>query len=228
VKNIILLTVLIFISLTSIQAQGNQKKINRVYMFGSLGPSIGDATGSSYGISGVVNNKWIASLGRLHSIRNASLPSDFQLAVYEVPWLILILLPIDPYYDYRPEEEVRFTYASFGRYYPLSRKISFIIDGGVGVAKQQGFKFYKPTERVKNGENIIPGVSSNYTVTSADKTSIGAIARVGADWAFSGGAGMGLDLYYNANMGGISDIGGLNIRFMVGYMPRRPKNAIKY
>jgi hypothetical protein len=47
------------------------------------------------------------------------------------------------------------------------------------------------------------------------------------DWAFSGGAGMGIDFFYNLCTGGISDNVGLSFRLNLGYMPRNGKNALK-
>lgn len=227
-KKICLITLISFaiLSFSTLQAQEKKTKINRVYMFGTVGPFIGDGTATSYGLSGVINNKWIVTYGKLYAKRNSTLPPDFKLEVYEVPWYLLIILPVEQYYDFRPEDETRFTYASFGRYYPVSRKISFILDGGIGIAKSQGANYYKPGQIIKSGENIVPGVSSNYIVTKTEKTSIGGIVRAGADWAFSGCAGAGLDLYYNANMGGIKDNMGFNLRLMLGYMPRPAKKAV--
>jgi hypothetical protein len=130
-------------------------------------------------------------------------------------------------FDTHPNADSKFTYLSFGRYYPKSRKISYILDGGLGIAKGQDFNYYN-RGTPKNGEQIVYGASSNYVVTKTDKTAIGAIARAGMDWAFSGGAGMGFDFYYNYCGGGISDNVGFNMRLMIGYMPRPPKTAVKH
>jgi hypothetical protein len=96
------------------------------------------------------------------------------------------------------------------------------------MAKAQGHNYYKHGDIIKNGEEIRPGVSSNYIVTTTEKTSVGGMVRAGVDLAFSGRVGLGLDVYYNANMGGTNDIAGLNIRLMWGYMPRPPKIAVRY
>lgn len=227
-KNTILITVtiILFWGIASAQAQEKKLQINRVYLFGAFGPAGMDASGSSYGISAVVNKKWIASIGKLHSYMNTKLPADFMYDVDDASWLLLLFL-IDPYSADNLEDETRFSYVSFGRYYPVSRRFSFIVDGGLGLAKQQGHNFYKNGQPVKNNEQILKGISTNYTVTSIEKTSIGAMARVGLDWAFAGFGGMGLDLYYNMNAGGIYDNWGLNLRFNLGYTPRYGKNALK-
>jgi hypothetical protein len=227
-KNTILITVTIILILciSSVRAQQKKLQINKVYLFGAFGPAGMDASGSSFGISAVVNKKWIATIGKLHSDMNTKLPADFMYDVHGPLWLLLLLLS-DPYYSYNLEDETRFSYVSFGRNYPLSRKFSFIADGGLGLAKQQSYNFYKKGQPVKNNEHIVEGVSTNYTVTSIEKASMGAMARVGLDWAFSGAGGMGLDVYYNLNAGGIYDNWGLKLRFNLGYMPRYGKNALK-
>jgi hypothetical protein len=125
------------------------------------------------------------------------------------------------------ENKLQFRYLSFGRYFPVSRQISFIVDGGLGLANQQGYNFYRNGAPVKQGERILDGVSTNYTVTAVEKSSMGGIVRAGVDWAFVGFGGMGLDLYYNLNAGGIDDNFGVNLRFMLGYMPRYRKNAVR-
>lgn len=228
-KNTILITVtiILFLAISSAQAQEKKLQINKVYLFGALGPAGMDASGSSYGISAVVNKKWIASIGKLHSYMNTKLPADFFYESNGPNWFLLLFL-MDPYaLDYDLEDETRFSYLSFGRNYTLSRKLSFIVDGGLGLAKQQSYNFYKKGQPVKKNEQIVEGVSTNYTVTSIEKASMGAMARVGLDWAFSGAGGMGLDIYYNLNAGGIYDNWGLNLRFTLGYMPRKGKNALK-
>jgi hypothetical protein len=218
-KNILLLAATIFISFSSIQAQERKEnKINRFYLFGAAGPAFFSGGAVSIGLSAVVDKKWIASLGYMAAVRNASAPSDMN--VYQITgWF--------GGYDTHPTAETKFTYVSFGRYYPASRKLSYILDAGVGLAKGQDFNYYDRSVTSKTGEQIIPGASSNYTVTKTDRTSFGAIARAGMDWAFSGGAGMGLDFYYNYCGGGISDNVGLSFRLNLGYMPRNGKNALK-
>jgi hypothetical protein len=228
-KNTILITVtiLLFTGISSVQAQESKLQINKVYLFGAFGPAGMDASGSSFGISTVINKKWIASVGKLKSYMNTKLPADFFYENNEPNWFLLLLL-LDPYsLNFELEDETRFTYLSFGRNYALSRKFSFIVDGGLGLAKQQSYNFYKKGQPVKNNEYIVEGVSSNYTVTSIERSSIGAMARVGLDWTFAGFGGMGLDLYYNMNAGGIYDNWGINLRFNLGYMPRYGKNALK-
>ena len=218
-KNILLLAATIFISFSSIQAQEKKEnKINRIYIFGAIGPAMSKGFASTVGISTVVNKKWIASLGYLNATRDASAPSDadFTVTYNSFFWGSFSI-------SNHPTAETKFTYLSFGRYYPATRKISYILDAGIGIAKGQDFNYYDRSVTAKNGEQIIPWASSNYTVTKTDRTSFGAIARAGMDWAFSGGAGMGFDFYYNYCGGGISDNIGFNFRLMVGYMPRPPK-----
>ncbi len=199
------------ISFTILQAQNKETKINRIYLFGGGGPALFSGASGTLGISAVVNKKWIASIGYLYATRNASAPSDanFTISRYSLFWG-------DYSINSHPEAETQFTYLSLGRYYPTSKKISFILDGGIGLAKGQDFNYYK-----------IPGASTNYTVTETAKTAVGFIARAGMDWAFSGGAGMGFDFYYNLCTGGISDNVGLSFRLNIGYMPRNGKNALK-
>ena len=78
-KNTILITVtiLLFTGISSVQAQESKLQINKVYLFGAFGPAGMDASGSSFGISTVINKKWIASVGKLKSYMNTKLPADF-------------------------------------------------------------------------------------------------------------------------------------------------------
>lgn len=223
-KNILLLTVSMIIGFSTLQAQEkNENSVSRFYVFGAAGPAVFSGYSSSIGLSAVFNKKWIATIGHLNASRNASAPSDANFRVTQSYFWGLYDLTT----DHHPVAETKFTYLSFGRYYPATRKISYILDAGIGIAKGQDFNYYDRGVTLKNGEQIIPGASSNYVVTMTDRTSFGAIARAGMDWAFSGGAGMGFDFYYNYCSGGISDNVGFNIRLMIGYMPRSPKTAVK-
>lgn len=223
-KNLLLLTVSMIISFTTLQAQEKKEnKINRIYMYGGGGPALFSGASGYLGISAVWNKKWIATIGFLDANRNASAPSDATFNKTRIDFLGLRLATI----DHHPTAETKFTYLSFGRYYPASKKISYILDAGIGIANGQDFNYYDRGGSTKGNETIIPGASSNYTVTMTDRTSFGAIARAGMDWAFSGGAGMGFDFYYNYCGGGISDNVGFNMRLMVGFMPRSGKNSLK-
>jgi hypothetical protein len=222
-KNILLLAAVILLSISSLQAQNMETKINRIYVFGGGGPALFSGGSGNLGISAVVNKKWIASLGYLSAFRNASAPSDANFRKSEfLFWGTGSYLT-----DHHPVSDTKFTYLSFGRYYPSSKKISFILDGGIGLAKGQDFNYYEYNQSLKPGERVIPGASTNYTITETDKTSLGFMARAGMDWAFSGGAGMGIDFFYNLCTGGISDNIGLTFRLNLGYMPRNGKNAMK-
>jgi hypothetical protein len=222
-KNILLLAATIIISTISLHAQKNETKINRIYMFGGGGPAFASGSFGTLGISAVVNKKWIASIGNLNATRKASAPSDAQFG--KIVTLSFDLFSVTA--DFHPVAETKFTYLSFGRYYPSTKRVSFILDGGIGLAKGQDFNYYKLGSTIKPGEVLSPGVSSNYTVTETPKSAVGFIARAGMDWAFSGGAGMGFDFYYNLCTGGISDNVGLTFRLNLGYMPRNGKNALK-
>jgi hypothetical protein len=221
-KNILLLAATILLCISSLQAQNKETKINRIYLFGGGGPALFSGASGILGISAVVNKKWIASVGYLYATRKASAPSDANFTVYRSSWFWG-----DFSINYHPVAETKFTYISLGRYYPATRKLSYILDAGIGIANGQDFNYYNRNMTSRTGEQVIPRVSSNYIVTQTDKTAIGAIGRAGMDWAFSGGAGMGFDFYYNYCGGGISDNVGFNMRLMIGYMPRAPKTAVK-
>ena len=228
-KNILLLAAAIVLSVTSLQAQENDMKINRIYVFGGGGPAFADGGFGNLGISAVVNKKWIASIGYLDANRNASAPADMNVYTDELTTFItnLFTAGLAGTTDTHPTAETKFTYVSFGRYYPTGRRVSFILDAGVGLAKGQDFNYYQGPVSGKPGEEILYRVSSNYTVTKTESTAVGFMARAGMDWAFSGGAGMGFDFFYNLCTGGISDNVGLTFRLNLGYMPRSGKNALK-
>ena len=221
-KNILLLAAIFIFSITSLQAQNNETKINRIYVFCGGGPALFSGVSGTLGISAVVNKKWIASIGYLSASRNASAPSDANFKKSSLTWFWGSSV-----INYHPNAETQFTYLSFGRYYPTTKKVSFILDGGIGLAKGQDFNYYEYNAQLKPGEFVIPGVSSNYIVTETPSSAVGFMGRAGMDWAFSGGAGMGFDFYYNLCTGGISDNVGFNIRLNLGYMPRNGKNALK-
>jgi hypothetical protein len=221
-KNILLLAAAIVLSVTSLQAQESQAKVNRIYVYGGGGPALFSGLSGSLGVSAVINKKWIASIGYLDASRNASAPSDANFNKSSLTWIWGPSV-----IDYHPTAETKFTYLSFGRYYPATKKVSYILDGGIGLAKGQDFNYYEYNSPLKPGEVLIPGASTNYTVTETAKSSVGFIARAGMDWAFSGGAGMGIDFFYNLCTGGISDNVGLTFRLNLGYMPRNGKNALK-
>jgi hypothetical protein len=222
-KNILLLAATIFFSIVSLQAQQNDTKVNRIYLFGGGGPALFSGGSGTLGISAVVNKKWIASVGYLSAFRNASAPSDANFTVSASS-----LFGFGSFIDgNHPLAETKFTYLSFGRYYPATKRVSYILDGGIGLAKGQDFNYYKFNAPLKPGEVVVPRASTNYTVTETAKTAVGFIGRAGMDWAFSGGAGMGIDFFYNLCTGGISDNVGLSFRLNLGYMPRYGKNALK-
>jgi hypothetical protein len=222
-KNILYLAAVIVLSITSLQAQNKETKINRLYVFGGGGPAFFSGASGTLGITAVVNRKWIASVGYLSATRDASAPSDADFRKSEYIFWGAISFEV----DYHPEAETKFTYLSVGRYFPVSKRVSFILDGGIGLAKGQDFNYYQSFTTLKPGEVLLKGASTNYTVTQTDKSSVGFIGRAGMDWAFSGGAGMGFDFYYNLCTGGISDNVGISTRFNLGYMPRKGKNAMK-
>ncbi|HSF46254.1 MAG TPA: hypothetical protein VLA58_09590, partial [Chitinophagaceae bacterium] len=199
-KKILFLTATI-ISIASLQAQKKETKLNRIYMFGGGGLAFSDGGFGTLGISAVLNKKWISSIGYLKAHREASAPSDAEFRK-----AVTLFWGTGSYtVDFHPEAETQFTYLSFGRYYPSSKRVSYILDGGIGLAKGQDFNYYKTVTTLKPREVLIPGASNNYTVTETAKTSVGFIARAGMDWAFSGGAGMGFEIFYNLCTGGISD-----------------------
>jgi hypothetical protein len=215
-KKIIILTTVALICSSSINAQESNSKISRFYGFAAGGPAFFTGVSGNLGLSAIMNKKWIASIGRLNASRHASAPSDFMPTI-STGWFLGA-------FDSYPIAETKFTYLSFGRYYPSSKTVSFILDGSIGVAKGQDFNYYNGGTP-KNGEQTVYGVSANYLVTSTDRTALGLMGRAGMDWAFSGGAGMGLDFYYNYCGGGISDNVGFNLRLMIGYMPRSSKSS---
>lgn len=222
-KNILLLAAILFLSSTSLKAQENESKINRFYVFGGAGGALFEGSATNIGVSAVINRKWIATIGHLNAERRASAPSD---VIFRSSEYLLWIFPVSE--NHHPIAETQFTYLSFGRYYPSTKRVSYILDAGIGLAKGQDYNYYQwGTTSLKGGEQIIPGASNTHIVTTTDRTSLGIIARAGMDWAFSGGAGMGFDVYYNLCTGGISDNVGINFRLNIGYMPRKGKNAMK-
>lgn len=228
-KNILLLAAAIVLSFTTLQAQNKETKINRLYVFGGGGPAFFSGSAGTLGLSAVVKKKWIASVGYMSANRKASAPSDMNVYTDELATFIanFFTAGLAGTSDTHPTAETKFTYVSFGRYYPTGRRVSFILDAGVGLAKGQDFNYYQGIVSGKPGEEILYRVSSNYTVTKSESTAVGFMARAGMDWAFSGGAGMGFDFFYNLCTGGISDNVGINFRLNIGYMPRNGKNALK-
>lgn len=197
-KNIFLIT-LISCSLVTAEAQ-----ITRAYAFGSGGVAVEEGLACQFGTSVVLGHKWIITAGYLQAKRNADHPSDFS--VYSGTGY--------PGFEYEtyPPANTKLLYASAGRYIRYSRRISFIMDAGLGVSRGDVLSFQKGRSR----EHTENRYSPNYSVQYSDRTSIGSIMRAGADVLVARSAGIGFDLYYNYNGGGLQNNFGLNVRLMLG------------
>lgn len=198
---------LILFAMSTMVFMAANAQITRAYVFGSGGVEIKEGLAYQMGVSSVVNNKWIISAAYLNAKRNADLPSDFEVhSGTGYPGLE---------YETYPQAETRFLYVSAGRYFRYSRRIHFILDAGVGVSNGDllSFKQGRSSDLQENK------YSPNYCVSYSSKTSMGSIIRTGVDVSLANFTGIGFDLYFNYNGGGLHNNFGLNVRLMFGHVP---------
>ncbi|HEX5667738.1 MAG TPA: hypothetical protein VFX73_02980 [Chitinophagaceae bacterium] len=198
---------LLLIAMFSIAIATAQAQLTRVYAFGSGGVEANEGLAYQFGGASVWADKWIISTAFLNVKRNADLPSDFKVhSGTGYPGLE---------YGTYPQAETKFLYASAGRYIRYSRRIHFILDAGLGMANGDVLSFRQGRSPVLQENKYSP----NYCVTYSDKTSIGSIIRAGVDVSLANFTGIGFDLYYNYNGGGLHSNFGLNVRLIMGKTP---------
>jgi hypothetical protein len=198
---------LILIAMSTIVFITAKAQLKRVYAFGSGGVETKEGLAYQFGASSIWNNKWIISAAFLNAKRNADLPSDFKVhSGTGYPGLE---------YETYPQAETNFLYASAGRYIRYSRRINFIIDAGLGISSGDVLSFRQGRSADLQENKYSP----NYCVTYSIKTSIGSIIRAGVDVPLANFTGIGFDLYYNYNGGGLHSHFGLNVRLMLGKIP---------
>jgi hypothetical protein len=213
-KKILTITFSAIIIFSSIHGQEKQNGITRAYGYVGYGGAMFSGEGYNFGLSIEVNKAWIGTIGQLNAKRKASAPSDANFE--HSGWSGSSIS--------HPIAETRFTYISFGRTFPAARSAAFILDAGVGLASGQDFNYYyRHGGTLGPGEQVIPGASSNYTVTKTDRKAVGVIVRGGLDAPIVKGIGMGFDIYYNYCGGGISDNIGFIFRINLGYLPHAIK-----
>jgi hypothetical protein len=196
----------ILIILTTCTFVTAEAQITRAYAFGSGGVATGEGLAYQFGTSVVLENKWIITAGYLNAKRNADHPADFS--TYSGTGY--------PGFEYEtyPPATTKLLYASAGRYIRYSKRIRFIMDAGLGVSSGDLLSFEKGRSREHKENRYSP----NYSVKYSNQTSIGSIIRAGADVLFARSAGIGFDLYYNYNGGGLQNNFGLNVRLMLGHL----------
>ncbi len=198
---------LILVAVSTLVFISAKSQLTKAYAFGSGGVETKEGLAYQFGASSVWTNRWIISAAYFKARRNADLPSDFKVhSGTGYPGLE---------YETYPQAETRFLYVSAGRYFRYSKRINFILDAGVGISNGDllSFKQGRSTDLQENK------YSPNYSVTYSSKTSMGSIIRTGVDVALANFTGVGFDLYYNYNGGGLHNNFGLNVRLMFGYMP---------
>lgn len=198
---------LILVAMITMVFISAKAQLTRFYTFGSGGVETKEGLAYQFGASSIWNNKWIVSAACLNAVRNADLPSDFKVhSGTGYPGLE---------YETYPRAETRFFYVSAGRYFRYSRRIHFILDAGVGISNGDLLRF-------KQGRSSDPRehkYSPNYSVSYSEGKAMGSIVRTGIDVSMANFTGMGFDLYFNYNGGGLPNHFGLNVRLMFGHVP---------
>jgi hypothetical protein len=198
---------LILIAMSTIAFASLKAQLTRAYAFGSGGVETKEGLAYQFGASSIWNNKWIITASYLNAKRNADLPSDFLVhRGTGYPGLE---------YETYPLAETKFLYLSAGRYIRYSRRIYFILDGGLGISNGDLLSFTSGRSSDLRENKYSP----NYTVKYSNKTSMGSIIRAGVDVSLANFTGIGFDLYYNYNGGGLHNNFGLNVRIMLGHVP---------
>jgi hypothetical protein len=198
---------LILVAMSTLVFVAANAQLTRAYTFASGGVETKEGLAYQFGASSIWNNKWIISAAYFNAIRNADLPSNFKVhSGTGYPGLE---------YETYPQAETRFIYVSAGRYFRYSGRINFILDAGVGISNGDLLSFKQGRSSDLQDNKYSP----NYTVKYSSKTAMGSIIRTGVDVSLANFTGMGFDIYYNYNGGGLHNNFGLNIRLMLGHLP---------
>ena len=192
--------------LTSFSFIATEAQISRAYVFGSGGVAVGEGLTYQVGTTIVLDHKWIITGAYMHATRNADHPSDFS--TYSGTGY--------PGFEYEtyPPATTKLLYAAAGPYIRYSKRISFFFDAGLGISKGDLLSFEKGRSREHKENRYSP----NYSVKYTSQTSIGSIIRAGTDVLIARSVGMGFDIYYNYNGGGLQNNFGLNVKLLLGYL----------
>ncbi len=198
----IITMMLLFCYATAASCQTSKSSVTKLYGQLASGGSNHNGIMGELGLQAVIKDRWVTTLSYQDlEAEPKNIPSNYKRGY------TLIFL-----YDEYPAVDMKVVNATAGRFFKMGRKTWTTVEGGISIVHGERASF-------KSQPVITDGffyTSSNYDVTMAKETAVGAALRANINWAFLPYMGLGAGLF--ANFSSIqSPIGG-QIKLMVGHM----------
>lgn len=201
--------VLAFLILSSSVAYGqtDSKPLNKIYLQLASGPTSHGGYEGSMAVQAVFRNDWTATVS-FHDItmNPKTLPDD-----YKQGYTLILFFPIPDGY---PETDLTTFSLTAGKLFRSSRKFWLTTEAGVSLVKGDEYTF-----RPQHIEDDFFHIYSNYSTSRTERSTVGALLKADATWAFASFAGLGVGAF--AHINGIQSSVGGEFKVILGWMNRR-------